>query len=134
MARFSVILALIGTADAFVAPAQQALSLTSRFGYVPEGLSAGDWAQRQAKEKAAKQANKKKYPFGAPQVLGVKEYLEQLADKQTFGRDSTRNVKVQQSGHMYAKVKFGDFTKEAFDAWKNAGGKAKPNVPTYKDF
>ena len=36
--------------------------------YVPDGLSASDWAARQQKEKAAKVQNKAKYPKGAPQV------------------------------------------------------------------
>ena len=36
--------------------------------YVPDGLSASDWAARQKKEKAAKVQNKAKYPKGAPQV------------------------------------------------------------------
>ena len=40
----------------------------SKHRYVPDGLSASDWAARQKKEKAAKVQNKAKYPKGAPQV------------------------------------------------------------------
>ena len=70
------------------------------------------------------------HPAGAPssrgraQVLGVKEYLEKLQAKQTFYKNPVGNAKVAKSGHVYAKVKFGDFTKEAFDEWiKNPANK-----------
>ena len=166
--------------------------------YVPDGLSASDWAARQKKEKAAKVQNKAKYPKGAPQVparrlgsflvdgvasrrhavaamayphavgrrrpsggrrlvgqkatvaamassweesypagapssrgraqvLGVKEYLEKLQAKQTFYKNPVGNAKVAKSGHVYAKVKFGDFTKEAYDDWRKKGGKPPNN-------
>jgi len=94
---------------------------------VPDGLSASDWAARQKKEKAAKVQNKAKYPKGAPQVLGVKEYLEKLQAKQTFYKNPVGNAKVAKSGHVYAKVKFGDFTKEAYDDWRKKGGKPPNN-------
>merc|ERR1712072_259196 len=92
-----------------------------------DGLSASDWAARQKKEKAAKVQNKAKYPKGAPQVLGVKEYLEKLQAKQTFYKNPVGNAKVAKSGHVYAKVKFGDFTKEAYDDWRKKGGKPPNN-------
>ena len=73
------------------------------------------------------------YPAGAPssrgraQVLGVKEYLEKLQAKQTFYKNPVGNAKVAKSGHVYAKVKFGDFTKEAYDDWRKKGGKPPNN-------
>lgn len=95
--------------------------------YVPEGLSAAEWNQRQANEKRGKVENKKKYPKGAPQVVGVGKYLENLARKQTFKKNSVGNAKVEASGHAFAKVKFGEFTKEGYDAWRKKGGKP-PNM------
>ena len=61
------------------------------------------------------------------QVLGVKEYLEKLQAKQTFYKNPVGNAKVAKSGHVYAKVKFGDFTKEAYDDWRKKGGKPPNN-------
>ena len=72
-------------------------------------------------------ANKLKYPKGAAQVVGVKEYLEDLAKKQTFFRDAAGNSRVSDTGHKWAKVKFGEFTKEAYDEWRAKGGKKLPN-------
>ena len=42
----------------------------------------------------------------------MKQYLEKLQSSQTFYKNSVGNSKVAKSGHVYAKVKFGDFTKE----------------------
>ena len=64
---------------------------------------------------------------GRAQVLGVKEYLEKLQAKQTFYKNPVGNAKVAKSGHVYAKVKFGDFTKEAYDDWRKKGGKPPNN-------
>ena len=124
--KTSVILALAGSATAF-APRSVSRPCVAVNGYVPDGLSASDWAARQKKEKAAKVQNKAKYPKGAPQVLGVKEYLEKLQAKQTFYKNPVGNAKVAKSGHVYAKVKFGDFTKEAYDDWRKKGGKPPNN-------
>ena len=68
-----------------------------------------------------------KHPKGAAQVVGVKEYLEDLAKKQTFFRDAAGNSRVGDTGHKWAKVKFGEFTKEAYDEWRAKGGKKLPN-------
>ena len=65
--------------------------------------------------------------FRAAQVVGVKEYLEDLAKKQTFFRDAAGNSRVGDTGHKWAKVKFGEFTKEAYDEWRAKGGKKLPN-------
>ena len=65
----------------------------------------------QADKKKNAAANKLKYPKGAAQVVGVKEYLEDLAKKQTFFRDAAGNSRVSDTGHKWAKVKFGEFTK-----------------------
>ena len=57
----------------------------------------------------------------------LKEYLEKLQAKQTFYKNPVGNAKVAKSGHVYAKVKFGDFTKEAYDDWRKKGGKPPNN-------
>ena len=95
--------------------------------YVPDGLSAAQWKKMQADKKKNAAANKLKYPKGAAQVVGVKEYLEDLAKKQTFFRDAAGNSRVSDTGHKWAKVKFGEFTKEAYDEWRAKGGKKLPN-------
>ena len=95
--------------------------------YVPDGLSAAQWKKIQADKKKSAAANKLKYPKGAAQVVGVKEYLEDLAKKQTFFRDAAGNSRVSDTGHKWAKVKFGEFTKEAYDEWRAKGGKKLPN-------
>ena len=95
--------------------------------YVPDGLSAAQWKKMQADKKKSAAANKLKYPKGAAQVVGVKEYLEDLAKKQTFFRDAAGNSRVSDTGHKWAKVKFGEFTKEAYDEWRAKGGKKLPN-------
>ena len=97
-------------------------------GYDPKvNLIKGSGADgRDAKKKNAA-ANKLKYPKGAAQVVGVKEYLEDLAKKQTFFRDAAGNSRVGDTGHKWAKVKFGEFTKEAYDEWRAKGGKKLPN-------
>ena len=95
--------------------------------YVPDGLSAAQWKKMQADKKKNAAANKLKYPKGAAQVVGVKEYLEDLAKKQTFFRDAAGNTRVGDTGHKWAKVKFGEFTKEAYDEWRAKGGKKLPN-------
>ena len=95
--------------------------------YVPDGLSAAQWKKMQADKKKSAAANKLKYPKGAAQVVGVKEYLEDLAKKQTFFRDAAGNSRVGDTGHKWAKVKFGEFTKEAYDEWRAKGGKKLPN-------
>jgi len=112
----------------FVTPSGASRAPVSmRAGYVPEGLSRQQWEKMQKDKVAAKKANKLKYPKGAAQVVGVKEYLEDLAKKQTFFRDGVGNAKVSNTGHKWAKVKFGEFTKEAYDEWRAKGGKKLPN-------
>merc|ERR1711924_61781 len=98
--------------------------------YVPDGLSAAQWQKMRADKKKNAAANKLKYPKGAAQVVGVKEYLEDLAKKQTFFRDAAGNSRVGDTGHKWAKVKFGEFTKEAYDEWRAKGGKKLPNQIT----
>ena len=61
----------------------------------------------QADKKKSAAANKLKYPKGAAQVVGVKEYLEDLAKKQTFFRDAA-NSRVS-AGPMWPGV--GEFLK-----------------------
>jgi hypothetical protein len=94
---------------------------------VPDGISPQAWAKMQADKKKNAAENKKKYPKGAAQVVGVGEYLEDLAKKQTFFKDRAGNAKVSATGHKWAKVKFGDFTKESYDEWRKKGGKKLPN-------
>ena len=57
----------------------------------------------------------------------MKQYLEKLQSSQTFYKNSVGNSKVAKSGHVYAKVKFGDFTKEAYDDWRRKGGRPPNN-------
>jgi len=85
-------LALSGAAAFAPAPAQR--SATALNAYVPDGLSAAQWKKMQADKKKNAAANKLKYPKGAAQVVGVKEYLEDLAKKQTFFRDAAGNSRV----------------------------------------
>merc|ERR1711924_563977 len=66
------------------------------------------WRKMQADKKKNAAANKLKYPKGAAQVVGVKEYLEDLAKKQTFFRDAAGNSRVGDTGHKWAKVRFGE--------------------------
>ena len=81
-------------------------------------------AGRRRRTHSAAAANKLKIPEGrAAQVVGVKEYLEDLAKKQTFFRDAAGNSRRLRHGHKWAKVKFGEFTKEAYDEWRAKGGK-----------
>ena len=93
--------------------------------YVPPGFTAAEWAAKQRQEKQAKVDNKKKYPKGAPNVLGVGQYLLDLASDQTFKQEKvgerSKNTKINKTGHRFAKVKFGEFTKEAYDEWKAKG-------------
>ena len=70
--------------------------------YVPPGFTAAEWAAKQKQEKQAKVDNKKKYPKGAPQVLGVGRYLEELAAAQTFKQDAAKNSKINKTGHRRA--------------------------------
>merc|ERR1711924_20611 len=109
------------------APAPAQTRSTALNAYVPDGLSAAQWQKMQADKKKNASANKLKYPKGAAQVVGVKEYLEDLAKKQTFFRDAAGNSRVGDTGHKWAKVKFGEFTKEAYDEWRAKGGKKLPN-------
>eukprot|EP00629_Pelagomonadales_sp_RCC1024_P016120 CAMPEP_0119260578 /NCGR_PEP_ID=MMETSP1329-20130426/891_1 /TAXON_ID=114041 /ORGANISM="Genus nov. species nov., Strain RCC1024" /LENGTH=159 /DNA_ID=CAMNT_0007260003 /DNA_START=120 /DNA_END=599 /DNA_ORIENTATION=- len=120
MQKSLVILALATSASAF-APQQQQRASTSLSAYVPQGLDPKQWKDMQEKAKQAKVDNKKKYVKGAPQVLGVGPYLERLAERQTFYTDKNGNPRVEKTGHEWAKVKFGNFDKESFDAWKAAG-------------
>ena len=49
-----------------------------------------------------------------------------LGDDAGF-RDAAGNSRVSDTGHKWAKVKFGEFTKEAYDEWRAKGGKKLPN-------
>ena len=69
---------------------------------MPPGFTAAEWAAKQKQEKQAKVDNKKKYPKGAPQVLGVGRYLEELAAAQTFKQDAAKNSKINKTGHRRA--------------------------------
>ena len=124
--KTAIIAALAMGAAAF-APAPSQTRSTALNAYVPDGLSAAQWKKMQADKKKNAAANKLKYPKGAAQVVGVKEYLEDLAKKQTFFRDAAGNSRVGDTGHKWAKVKFGEFTKEAYDEWRAKGGKKLPN-------
>ena len=42
-------------------------------------------------------------------------------------RDAAGNSRGSDTGHKWAKVKVGEFTKEAYDEWRAKGGKKLPN-------
>ena len=61
---------------------------------------------------------------GSPFVQRLLSNLRDASMKFTLGDG---NAKVEASGHAFAKVKFGEFTKEGYDAWRKKGGKP-PNM------
>ena len=69
MIKATVIALLASPAAALVAPASQsAVSSTALHAYVPDGLSAAQWKEMQAKEKKAKEGKN----FGAGGARGFK--------------------------------------------------------------
>merc|ERR1719181_13486 len=118
MARLIVALfALIASAAAFAPAASTTSALrpsTARFGYVPDGMSAAQYKDMQAKE-AKKKADNKKKGWGAGrtgQELSLTEFQRKRDEKfpNTPG-----------AGHMWAKSKFYSYkdARTGGDAAKN---------------
>uniref|UniRef100_A0A7S2I8Z0 Uncharacterized protein n=1 Tax=Alexandrium andersonii TaxID=327968 RepID=A0A7S2I8Z0_9DINO len=82
----------------------------ARQAYVPDGLSAADWAKKQKEEKAKSAKNKQRFPKGKS-FVDVTVWLKQLEGRQSFAGE-----KITGSGHTFAKTKFE--SKEAYDAAK----------------
>ncbi|KAJ8599174.1 hypothetical protein CTAYLR_008567 [Chrysophaeum taylorii] len=114
--RVLVALLAVATVNAFAPQAntmssrQVSTTTTALNAYVPDGLSASEWAKKQADEKAKQDANKKKFPKGKA-FISMGKWLETLEGKQSF-----KGEKFSGSGHTYAKNKFS--SKEEYDASK----------------
>ncbi len=122
MARLLTALALVASAGAFAPAATQTRSASALSAYVPQGLSASEYAAKKAADASKKQANKSRFPKGKNLVKDVAEWLVEMEAKQTLKGDQ-----VVGSGHTFAKEKF--TSKTAFDVAngrrdKGYGGKA----------
>ena len=108
MARLLTALALVASAGAFAPAATQTRSASALSAYVPQGLSASEYAAKKAADASKKQANKSRFPKGKNLVKDVADWLVEMEAKQTFKGDQ-----VAGSGHTFAKEKF--TSKAAFD-------------------
>ena len=108
MARLLTALALVASAGAFAPAATQTRSASALSAYVPQGLSASEYAAKKAADASKKQANKSRFPKGKNLVKDVAEWLVEMEAKQTLKGDQ-----VVGSGHTFAKEKF--TSKTAFD-------------------
>ena len=102
--------------------------------YVPDGLTAAEYAAQKNAKSQKQVANKTRFPKGAPQMLDVADWLVDMEKKQTMLFQKNGNTKVDTTGHTFAKGKWGgDFTKEAYDKAQAEGkfGK-KPAAPAKK--
>ena len=97
----------LGSAAAFAPAATQART-SALSAYVPQGLSASEYAAKKAADASKKQANKSRFPKGKNLVKDVADWLVEMEAKQTFKGDQ-----VAGSGHTFAKQKFS--SKSAFD-------------------
>ena len=97
----------LGSAAAFAPAATQART-SALSAYVPQGLSASEYAAKKAADASKKQANKSRFPQGKNLVKDVADWLVEMEAKQTFKGDQ-----IAGSGHTYAKEKF--TSKAAFD-------------------
>ena len=79
MVKGLICAALLATSSAFAPqPMQTGVApLTRVNGYVPDGLTEAQYKQQLAKEKAAKENNKRKFPMG-DFTLNVADYLIKL--------------------------------------------------------
>ena len=108
MARLLTALALVASAGAFAPAATQTRSASALSAYVPQGLSASEYAAKKAADASKKQANKSRFPKGKNLVKDVADWLVEMEAKQTFKGDQ-----VAGSGHTFTKEKFN--SKAAFD-------------------
>ena len=130
MARLLTALALVASAGAFApaaTPSSSARSASALSAYVPQGLSASEYAAKKAADASKKQANKSRFPQGKNLVKDVADWLVEMEAKQTFKGD-----KVAGSGHTFAKEKF--TSKAAFDVAngrrdKGYGGANAAGIP-----
>ena len=130
MARLLTALALVASAGAFAPAATQTRSASALSAYVPQGLSASEYAAKKAADASKKQANKSRFPKGKNLVKDVADWLVEMEAKQTFKGDQ-----IASSGHTYAKEKFN--TKAAFDVAngrkdKGYGGAKAGSAPAPK--
>ena len=129
MNRIIAALALISSAAAFAPAATQART-SALSAYVPQGLSASEYAAKKAADASKKQANKSRFPKGKNLVKDVADWLVEMEAKQTFKGDQ-----VAGSGHTFAKEKFN--SKAAFDVAngrrdKGYGGAKPGSAPAPK--
>ena len=123
-------LALVASAGAFAPAATQTRSASALSAYVPQGLSASEYAAKKAADASKKQANKSRFPQGKNLVKDVADWLVEMEAKQTFKGDQ-----VAGSGHTFGKEKFN--SKAAFDVAngrrdKGYGGKVGSAAPAPK--
>ena len=103
--------------------------------YVPDGLSASDWAARQKKEKAAKVQNKAKYPKGAPQVparrLGSFFFLWGRVEAARRRCDDVPARRRGAAAHLAAVDSSG--RKQPSRRWRRRGRSSTPPAPRRRD-
>jgi len=111
--RAVVFALVVGLIQAFVPVPVTTTStpaLTRVNAYVPDGLTAAQWAVKQKEEAAKKAAAKAKIKAKGGSVP-LNAWLKELEKKQQL-----KGEKIVGSGHTYAKQKFS--TKEQYDATK----------------
>merc|ERR1719453_662834 len=100
MVRALVLALCVAAATAFVSAPAATRASTALSAYVPDGMSASEYAATKKAQEAKKVANKKKYPKGN-MGTDVKIWLNQL-DKAKQGE-----TEISKTGyHTYAKTKY----------------------------
>ena len=96
------LLALVASAAAFAPSAAGRVSVAVGAGYVPDGLTAAEWAKKQKSETAAKAANKKKVAtqWGVGRT-GQEKSLTDFQKKRDAKYPNTPGA-----GHMWCKSKY----------------------------
>ena len=96
------LLALVASAAAFAPSAAGRVSVAVGAGYVPDGLTAAEWAAKQKGETAAKAANKKKVAttWGVGRT-GQEKSLTDFQKKRDAKYPNTPGA-----GHMWCKSKY----------------------------
>ena len=96
------LLALVASAAAFAPSAAGRVSVAVGAGYVPDGLTAAEWAKKQKSETAAKAANKKKVAtqWGVGRT-GQEKSLTDFQKKRDAKFPNTPGA-----GHMWCKAKY----------------------------
>ena len=96
------LLALVASAAAFAPSAAGRVSVAVGAGYVPDGLTAAEWAKKQKGETAAKAANKKK--VATTWGVGRTGQEKSLTDFQKKRDAKYPNTPC--AGHMWCKSKY----------------------------